>query len=380
MTQTGHSKVRGKISLLAATIVLVSEIVATGECGLAATGPRAVASAASPPAAPAYHSSLPVEGVMPSFDGATSWLNSSPIDAESLRGKVVLVDFWAYSCINCIRMDPYIRIWAAKYGDRGLVVIGVHTPEFRFETDIANIRRATERFAMIWPVAVDSNRIIWWAFGNHYWPALYFIDAKGRIRHHQFGEGDYETSERVIRELLAETEGRMVTDEQPVTTPRGEGAEAAPDIADIRSEETYLGYERATGFASPEGIRRDEAELYTVGNPASNQWSLEGGWTIGPERVILNTPEGDITYRFRARDLHLVLGHADGSKPVRFTISIDGTPPGASHGSDTDQSGEGIVTDTRLYQLVRQSGDIREHTFRIHFFDSGIAAYSFTFG
>lgn len=379
MTQTGHSKVRGRVGLLAAAMLLVSEI-GIGDYALAATDPRAVASEASPPAASAYHSSLPIEGVMPSFDGATGWLNSSPIDAQSLRGKVVLVDFWAYSCINCIRMEPYIRSWAAKYRDRGLVVIGVHTPEFRFETDIANIRRATERFAITWPVAIDSNRVIWQAFGNQYWPALYFIDAEGRIRHHQFGEGDYETSERVIRELLADTDGRTPGDDKPVTTPQGEGAEAAPDIADIRSDETYLGYERATGFASPEGIRRDEAERYTTGNPESNQWSLEGNWTIGPERVILNTPEGDITYRFRARDLHLVLGHADGSKPVRFTISIDGAPPGASHGSDTDQSGEGIVTDTRLYQLVRQSGGIREHTFKIHLFDAGITAYSFTFG
>ncbi|MBV1838602.1 thioredoxin family protein [Acetobacter estunensis] len=379
MTQTGHSKVRGGVGLLAAAMLLVSEI-ATGECALAATDPRAVASETSPPTAPAYHSSLPVEGVMPSFDGATGWLNSPPIDVKNLRGKVVLVDFWAYSCINCIRMEPYIRSWAAKYRDRGLVVIGVHTPEFKFETDIENIRRATKRFSMTHPIAIDSNRVIWQAFGNQYWPALYFIDAEGRVRHHQFGEGDYETSERVIRELLAETDGRTVTDDQPVTTPRGEGAEAAPDIADIRSEETYLGYERATGFASPEGIRRNAAERYTAGNPASNQWSLEGDWTIGPERVILNTPEGGITYRFRARDLHLVLGHADGSKPVRFTISIDGAPPGGSHGSDTDQSGKGIVTDTRLYQLVRQSGGIREHTFKIHFFDAGVTAYSFTFG
>ncbi|MBB2200822.1 thioredoxin family protein [Gluconacetobacter tumulisoli] len=375
MTGMFYSRARRRIGLMASLALLASEA-GTGRCALAETaaenqGGEVVPVSALP--------SLPVEGVMPSLDGAVAWLNSPPLDTRHLRGKVVLVDFWAYSCINCIRAEPYIRAWAEKYRNQGLVVIGVHTPEFSFETDIVNIRRAAERFGMTYPIAVDSNRAIWRAFDNEYWPALYFIDAQGRIRHHQFGEGEYDTSERVIRQLLAEAGAQAKTD-TALVVPHARGAEAAADMGDIRSEETYIGYEKETGFASPRNIRRDRSATYASGNPGLNQWSLLGNWTVGAEHATLDGPGGAITYRFRARDLHLVLGPAAGGKPVRFQVLIDGVPPGADHGSDIDTAGKGIVTETRLYQLVRQSGAVRERTFQIRFLDPGVAAYSFTFG
>ncbi|MFW7270107.1 thioredoxin family protein [Gluconacetobacter sp. Hr-1-5] len=359
-----------------AALVLLGSEAGAGRCALAHT---VAGSRGSDASALSSHGDLPVEGVMPSLDGAVDWLNSPPLDTRDLRGKVVLVDFWAYSCINCIRTEPYIRAWAEKYRNQGLVVIGVHTPEFRFETNIANIRRAADRFGMSYPIAVDSNRAIWNAFGNQYWPALYFVDAQGRIRHHQFGEGEYDTSERVIQRLLTEAAGEGMA-AAGLVAPHAQGAEAAPDMAEIRSEETYLGYERARGFASPQSIRPDASKSYTFGDLALNRWSLQGAWTVGAEHATLDAPGGAITYRFRARDLHLVLGCVAGGKPVRFQVLVDGAPPGADHGSDIDGTGEGIVTDTRLYQLVRQSGPVRERTFEIRFPDPGIAAYSFTFG
>jgi thiol-disulfide isomerase/thioredoxin len=326
-----------------------------------------------------YRSSLPIEGTFPSLDGAVQWLNSAPLTAEQLRGKVVLVNFWTYSCINCVRTVPYVRAWAQKYKDQGLVVIGVHTPEFAFEKKIDNVKRAIQNFGITYPVAVDNDFKIWRAFGNSYWPAHYFIDMDGRIRHHHFGEGDYEESEQVIQELLAEAKGDRRTDGGFVT-PDAQGAEAAPDLARARSGETYVGYQRASGFASPDRIGADEARDYTVGRLRLNQWGLSGNWTVGAEQALLNQAGGAISYRFQARDLHLVLGSGWDGKPVRFQVTIDGKAPGASRGADIDAGGNGTVTETRLYQLVRQEGDVRERTFEVRFLDAGVEAYVFTFG
>ena len=326
-----------------------------------------------------YRSSLPIEGTLPSLDGAVQWLNSEPLTAEQLRGKVVLVDFWTYSCINCIRTVPYVRAWAEKYKDQGLVVIGVHAPEFAFEKRIPNVERAIRNFGITYPIAVDNDFKIWRAFGNSYWPAHYFIDAEGRIRHHHFGEGDYEESEQVIQELLAEAKGGRRT-AVGFVAPDAQGAEAAPDLARARSGETYVGYQRASSFASPEAMGADEARDYTVGWLRLNQWGLAGSWTVGAEQAELNQAGGAISYRFRARDLHLVLGPGPNGKPVRFQVTIDGKAPGANRGADIDAAGNGTVSETRLYQLVRQSGDVQERTFEIRFLDGGVEAYVFTFG
>ncbi|WP_373414221.1 cytochrome c biogenesis protein DipZ [Ensifer aridi] len=327
----------------------------------------------------AYKSSLPVEGTSPPLDGAVEWLNSTPLTVEQLRGKVVLVDFWTYSCINCIRTIPYVRAWAEKYRDQGLVVIGVHAPEFAFEKRIDNVKRAVQDFEIGYPVAIDNDFAIWRAFGNSYWPAHYFIDVEGWIRHHHFGEGDYQTSERVIQELLAEGAGSR-RDDGGVVKPNAKGAEAAPDFANLQSGEDYVGYMRAGNFASPEGVAADEARDYTVGRPRLNQWGLAGNWTIGAEQATLNQAGGAVTYRFSARDLHLVLGPGAKGGKVRFQVTVDGVAPGPDHGSDIDAGGNGTVTETRLYQLVRQSGEVRERTFEIRFLDPGVEAFVFTFG
>ncbi|CAN7437058.1 cytochrome c biogenesis protein DipZ [Rhizobium sp. LjRoot258] len=326
-----------------------------------------------------YQSDLPVLGRFVSLDGAVEWLNSKPLTAEELRGKVVLVDFWTYSCINCIRTIPYVRAWAEKYRDRGLVVIGVHSPEFAFEKRIDNVRQAIDKFQIRYPVAIDNNFKIWRAFANNYWPAHYFIDAKGQIRHAQFGEGDYEQSERVLQDLLAEAAGSRKADTASVT-PNAKGAEAAPDLARLQSGESYIGYLRAANFISPEGIAADAARDYTVGQPSLNEWGLTGKWTVGGEQASLEQAGGGITYRFSARDLHLVLGPGADGKKVRFQVKVDGAAPGADHGSDIDVEGNGSVSETRLYQLVRQSGDVRERTFEIRFLDPGVEAFVFTFG
>ena len=320
---------------------------------------------------------LPVEGTMPSLDGAVEWLNSKPLTAEALRGKVVLVDFWTYSCINCLRTIPYVRAWAEKYKNDGLVVIGVHTPEFAFEKQPANVKKAVADLKIDYPVAIDNNYAIWRAFDNMYWPAHYFIDAQGRIRHHHFGEGEYAKSEEVIRQLLREA-GKNVPEQ--LTDVRGTGAEAAPDMANIKSPETYLGYDRAENFMSPGGAVRDESHDYVVGVLKRNDWSLAGSWTVDPENAALDRAGGAIRYRFHARDLHLVLGPGTDGKPVRFKVTIDGAVPGADHGVDTDANGEGIVTGQRLYQLVRQQGEVRDRTFEIQFLDPGVQAFAFTFG
>jgi cytochrome c biogenesis protein CcdA/thiol-disulfide isomerase/thioredoxin len=347
-----------------------------GTAGAAASNRVAPAASGAPQA---YKSNLPVEGTFPPLGGAVEWLNSAPLTVEQLRGKVVLVDFWTYSCINCIRTIPYVRAWAEKYRDQGLVVIGVHAPEFAFEKRIDNVKRAVRDFEIGYPIAIDNDFAIWRAFGNSYWPAHYFIDAEGRIRHHHFGEGDYEQSERVIQELLAEAAGSRGGDDG-VVKPNAKGAEAAPDLANLQSGEDYVGYMRAANFASPEGVAADEARDYTVGRPRLNQWGLSGNWTVGAEQATLNRAGGAIIYRFSARDLHLVLGPGAKGRRVRFQVSVDGVAPGPDHGSDIDADGNGTVTETRLYQLVRQSGEVRERTFEIRFLDPGVEAFVFTFG
>jgi cytochrome c biogenesis protein CcdA/thiol-disulfide isomerase/thioredoxin len=336
-----------------------------------------VAAAVSDPDRP-FRSNLPVEGRAPSLNGAVEWLNSPPLTTEQLRGKVVLVDFWTYSCINCIRTVPYVRAWAEKYKDQGLVVIGVHAPEFAFEKKIDNVKKAIEDFRIGYPVAIDNDYKIWRAFENSYWPAHYLIDAKGQIRYHHFGEGNYRQTEQAIQDLLREAGNEMAT--TTTVTPDAKGAEASPDLRNIRSGESYLGYKRVVGFVSPEGLRADTANAYSVTQPGLNEWGLSGTWTVGAERVVLDQPDGSIVYRFSARDLHLVLGPGAAGKTVRFQVAIDGKAPGSDHGADTDVDGHGTITSTKLYQLVRQSGDVEERTFEIRFLDSGVVAYAFTFG
>jgi cytochrome c biogenesis protein CcdA/thiol-disulfide isomerase/thioredoxin len=364
--------------------VAVADAAATPSGPVMSAGPMMSAAAAPvapvmTAAAPAAHALvLPVEDDMPALDGATTWLNSPPLTAESLKGKVVLVDFWTYSCINCLRAIPYVRAWAEKYKDQGLVVIGVHAPEFAFERNVTNVKKAISDLHIGYPVAVDNDYAIWRAFGNQYWPAHYFIDAKGRIRHHHFGEGEYDESEHVIQQLLAEA-GKTGMSADLVAV-HASGAEAASDIADTQSPETYLGFTRAENFVSPGGAVRGAAHVYTSAAPDLNHWGLSGDWTIGGEDAALNGKDGSVVYRFHARDLHLVLGPGPKSGPIHFRITIDGAAPGDNHGSDTDADGQGVVTSQRLYQLVRQTGAITDHTFEIRFLDPGVQAFAFTFG
>ena len=315
---------------------------------------------------------------MPDLSGATSWLNSPPLNRDQLKGKVVLVDFWTYSCINCLRSLPYLRAWDAKYRSSGLVIIGVHTPEFDFETNPANIEKALRKFGITYPVAVDSKRRIWSAFNNQYWPAHYFIDANGKIRYHHFGEGDYKESEQWIQKLLKERNGA----EQPAAGPlvlSGSGAEIPADGNSLGSPETYLGYLRADRFDSPGGLKNDRAQVYRAPTHLDlNHWGLTGTWINHGEAAVLNTAQGSILFRFHARDLHLVLG--PGAGPVRFRVRIDGQAPGADHGVDCDEQGFGTVTEDRLYQLIRQQGTIKDRTFEIEFLDPGVQAFAFTFG
>ena len=325
---------------------------------------------------------LPVEGQLPALAGAVQWLNSPPLTVEGLRGKVVLVDFWTYSCINCLRTLPYVKAWAEKYRDQGLVVIGVHAPEFAFERNIDNVKKATRDLGIDYPVAVDNNYAIWRAFNNQYWPAHYFIDAQGQIRFHHFGEGEYAKSEQVIQQLLAEAghagAAKVATG---LGTTGAQGVQMAADKAEIQSGETYLGYERAENFASPGGEAQDKAHTYTApAQPALNDWGLAGTWKVGAEHATLAGASGRIVYRFHARDLHLVLGPGKDGKPVRFRVTIDGAAPGDAHGTDVAADGSGTVTEQRLYQLVRQNGKVADRTFAIEFLDAGVEAYAFTFG
>lgn len=322
---------------------------------------------------------LPIEGEMPSLGGATAWLNSPKLTTADLRGKVVLVDFWTYTCINWRRSLPYIRAWSEKYKGHGLVVIGVHTPEFGFEKNIDNVRQAVKDTRVGYPVAVDSDYSIWRAFNNHYWPALYLVDSHGNIRHHQFGEGEYEQSERIIQQLLSEA-GASGFAHEPVKVD-APGAEAAADLDELKSPENYLGHERSENFVSSGAPVLDRPHVYAV--PARlrlNEWGLSGEWTMEAETIVLNKANGRIAYCFHARDLHLVMGPATRGKPVRFRVLIDGRPPGAAHGTDVDDQGNGTMIEPRMYQLIRQSTPISDRVFEIEFLDSGVEAFSFTFG
>jgi thiol-disulfide isomerase/thioredoxin len=323
--------------------------------------------------------SLHVEGQLPSFGGTAGWINSPPLTPEGLRGKVVVVDFWTYTCVNWLRTLPYVRAWAAKYKDRGLIVIGVHTPEFSVEKDIANVRRAAQEMRVDYPIAVDTDYAVWNAFHNEYWPAVYIVDAQGRIRFHHFGEGEYEQSERVIQQLLAEAGAAGIGRDFVLVDPRG--PEVAADWGSVRSEESYVGYEKAGGFASPGGAARDARHVYTApGKLSLNQWALAGEWTVGPEVVVLEMARGRIAYRFHARDLNLVMGPKGGGAPVRFRVLIDGHPPGPAHGTDVDDQGNGTAKEPRLYQLIRQPKPIEDRLFEIEFLDPGAEAFVFTFG
>jgi thiol-disulfide isomerase/thioredoxin len=322
---------------------------------------------------------LPVEGEIASLNGANGWLNSPPLTTASLRGKVVLIDFWTYTCINWLRTEPYVRAWAKKYKNQGLVVIGVHTPEFAFEHDLDNVRRAVKDMRVDYPVAIDNDYSIWNAFKNEYWPALYFVDAQGRIRHHQFGEGDYDQSERVIQQLLAEAGATGVS--RDLVSGEAQGAEVAADWGNLKSRENYVGFGRTENFSSPGRAVLDKPHVYAV--PARlklNDWALSGDWTVEKPLVALNKPNGRIVYRFHARDLHLVMGPAARGASVRFRVLIDGKPPGAAHGGDVDEQGNGTVTEQRLYQLIRQPKPIVDRQFEIEFLDPGIQAFAFTFG
>ena len=322
---------------------------------------------------------LPIEGELPSLSGATAWLNSPPLAAADLRGKVVLIDFWTYTCINWLRTLPHVRAWAEKYRDHGVVVIGVHSPEFPFEHDLENVRRAARDMRVAYPIAIDNDFAIWHAFTNHYWPALYLVDAQGHLRYHHFGEGAYELSEMILQHLLAEAGIGGFAHE--LVSVDAQGAEAAADWDNLRSVETYVGDARTEHFASPGGAVLDKRHLYTAPERLRlNHWALVGEWTVGREATMLNTANGRIAYRFHARDLHLVMGPAARGTSVRFRVRIDGQSPGAAHGIDVDDQGNGTVTEQRLYQLIRQPQPIADRQFEIEFLDAGVEAFVFTFG
>jgi thiol-disulfide isomerase/thioredoxin len=322
---------------------------------------------------------LPIEGELPSLGGATEWLNSPPLTGAGLRGKVVLIDVWTYTCINWLRTLPYVRAWAEKYKNQGLVVIGVHSPEFAFEKDVDNVRRAAKDMRVDYPIAIDSDFAIWRALKNQYWPALYFVDAQGHIRHHHFGEGEYAESEMIIQQLLSEAGIGGI--DHKLASVDARGAEAAADWGSLKSSENYVGYERTANFASPGGAVLDKRRVYAAPERLRlNHWALSGDWTVEKQLTVLNKPNGRIAYRFHARDLHLVMGPAARGASVRFRVLIDGQPPGAAHGIDVDEQGNGTVTDQRLYQLIRQPNSIADRQFEIEFLDSGLEAFAFTFG
>ncbi|MGA2098424.1 MAG: redoxin family protein [Candidatus Acidiferrum sp.] len=329
-------------------------------------------------AAESFHSPSD-EGPLPDLDGAIGWLNSPPMNRKSLRGKVVLVDFWTYTCINSLRPLPYVKSWAAKYKDAGLVVIGAHTPEFSFEHERLHVENAVRDLKVTYPVAIDSNYAIWRAFNNQYWPAQYLIDGKGRIRYHHFGEDDYDKIERAIQELLKENGATGL--DTSLAGASGVGIEAPPDIMDERSPETYLGYRQAEHFAPSEKLVKDSRKTYNPPpRPSLNQWGLSGSWNVGPESAVLQAAPGKVVFRFHSRDLHLVIAPAKDGRPVRFKVTLDGMPPGDNCGSDSAPDGTGEVRQPRLYQLIRQKGPIIDRTFEIEFLDPGVQALDFTFG
>ena len=316
---------------------------------------------------------------IPSFSGATAWLNTHPLSPSDLQGKVVVVEFWTFTCINWRRTLPYVRAWADRYKQQGLVVIGVSTPEFSFEKDVNNVRRAVKEMDMTFPIAIDNNYGVWRAFDNEYWPALYFIDAKGHIRHHQFGEGGYEESEKIIQQLLAEAGAKDIPAGLSPVEPGG--AELAADVSALGSGETYVGYGRAENFSSPGGVAPDRSHAYMAPPHLQlNQWALDGDWTVRQENAALNKAGGRITYRFHARDVNLILGPVKSGGPVRFRVLIDGHAPGAAHGIDVDEQGNGKSSEQGMYQLIRQPGPIINRDFTIEFLDPGVEAFDFTFG
>ena len=308
---------------------------------------------------------------------AAQWLNSPQLTSSSLRGKVVVVDFWTYTCINWLRTLPYVRAWAQKY--TGLVVIGVHTPEFPFEHNVDNVRRAVQQMRIDYPVVIDNDYGIWRAFRNQYWPALYFLDAQGRVREQHFGEGEYDRSEKIIQRLLVDAGATGIGDGVVSVDPGG--VEAAADWENLQSSENYVGYQRTEHFASPGGAEQDQARVYLAPpRLALNQWALAGEWTMGSQATVLNKPGGRIAYRFHARDLHLVMGPPRRGVAARFRVSLDGQPPGPAHGLDVDQAGNGTVNEQRLYQLIRQPAPIVDRAFEIEFLDAGVETLAFTFG
>lgn len=317
------------------------------------------------------------EGKMPSIQTTGAWLNSKPLTNEELKGKVVLIDFWTYSCINCLRTLPYLKAWNEKYANDGLVIIGVHAPEFAFERNYENVKKAVQDLGIKYPVVLDNDLSIWQSFNNQYWPAHYFIDKNGNIRAHHFGEGNYDESEKIIQMLLKETGKNPQIGETKINA-NDIGKQAKDD--EIGSPETYIGYERSENFNSPQNIKQDEAQNYTRGKSVLNSHSLAGNWTIEGQSATLNSSQGSIYYRFKARDLHLVLGPSEKGKPIKFRVLIDGKKPMANHGLDIDENGNGTITDERLYQLIRTKGEIGEHDFEIQFLDKGAKAYAFTFG
>ncbi|MBV9848358.1 MAG: thioredoxin family protein [Armatimonadetes bacterium] len=342
-------------------------------------GTAALTIAAAPLGMFGWANAQPGQGELSSLRGATGWLNSPPLSAAGLRGKVVLIDIWTYTCINWRRSLPYVRAWAEKYTDQGLVVVGVHSPEFSFEKDVANVRRAAKDMRIAYPIAIDNDYAIWRGFNNEYWPALYLLDAHGRVRYQHFGEGEYERSERVIQEILARAGAGGRGDELVSVDARG--AEVPADWDDLESPENYVGYERTENFASAGGAVLNERRVYAA--PAQlplNYWALSGDWTAGKEAIALNKANGRIAYRFHARDLHLVMGPAARGSSVRFHVLLDGQPAGAAHGVDVDAGGNGTAVEQRLYQLIRQPKPIVDRTFEIEFLDPGVEAFAFTFG
>jgi hypothetical protein len=325
-----------------------------------------------------HRNEYPVEGTIPAFDGATAWLNSQPLTPADLAGRVVLASFGTYTCINWIRSLPYVRAWAHEYAEKGLVVIGIQTPEFEFEGELDNVERALKEMDVRYPVVVDNDYAIWQAFDNHYWPALYLVDAQGQIRHHHFGEGEYEETEMVLQMLLRDAGADV---DQGLVDIEPDGVEAAADWASLGSAENYVGYGRAYGFASPGGAVPDERHVYSV--PAQlrrNQWALSGDWRIGLVPARLNEAGGSVSYQFHARDLHLVMGPPVHQGPVRFRVRLNGEPPGPAHGVDVDVDGNGTADYQRMYQLIRQPGSIEDRVFQIEFLDPDVEAFVFTFG
>jgi thiol-disulfide isomerase/thioredoxin len=322
---------------------------------------------------------LPIEGTLASFDGATGWLNSEPLTPQGLRGRVVLVDFWTYTCVNWLRTLPYVRAWASKYEEAGLTVVGVHTPEFGFERDIDNVVAQSRNLGVEYPVAIDSDYRVWGAFANRFWPAVYIADAEGRIRHHHFGEGEYAQTEMVIQRLLLGAGAQDLDLDLVAVEPRG--LEVAADWQALRSPETYLGYVQSRGFASEDSAGFDQARVYTAASPLSlNSWDLSGSWTVARHAAVLNESGGRIAFRFHARDLNLVMGPTAVGTSIPFRVSLDGQAVDDANGSDVDSDGRGVVRDQNTYQLIRQSGRTTDRLFEIEFVDPGVEAYCFTFG